>query len=127
MATCRKTEAEVRRLAETVARRHQYASFGESQAEIASVDAVCQPRKCDHPATGPHPVQQTLVLREKLIEQDKVVRRHLAGATVNLVAVLQSYHSKPLPEHISGDGEVVARIVITLATPRIVIDHPADT
>src|SRR5258706_7262216 len=126
MAACCKSQAEMRRLAETVAWRHQNPSSGKPPEEFASVVAVCEPRKCYHPSAGSHPLQQSVVLREKLIEQGEVLRGDLASASVNRPAVLQSQHCQPLPEHISGDGEVIARIVIALATPRIVIDNPAD-
>src|SRR5260370_20144574 len=115
----------MRRLAETVAGNHQNASFGKSPAELASVGAVRQPWKCCHPSGWSHPVQQAVVLRENAIEQRKVLRGYLAGASVNLVAVLQRQHRKPLPENIAGDRKIIARIMIALTPSRIVIDHPA--
>jgi len=92
----------MRRLAETVAGNHQNASFGKSPAELASVGAVRQPWKCCHPSGWSHPVQQAVVLRENAIEQRKVLRGYLAGASVNLVAVLERQHRKPLSENIAG-------------------------
>jgi len=38
----------------------------------------------------------------------------------------QSQHRKPLPEHISGDREVVARVEIALPPLGIVIDNPSN-
>src|SRR6476646_11135083 len=52
------------------------------------------------------------LLGEKLIEEQKIRLCYTAGARIDFLAVLKRQHGKPLAEHITGDGEVIARVAI---------------
>ena len=66
-------------------------------------------------------MQEAVMLCKKPIEERKVPRGYMTGTRVYALAMLQREDGQPLAQYISGDGEVIARIAIAFAPPRITI------
>src|SRR6185295_8625191 len=119
-------ETEMRRHAETVAGRHQYAALRKPATEFPRIGAVGQPWKRSHAAAGSNPAQNVGVFRENLIEKSEVALRHSPRAAVDGLAVLEREHSETLAHSGIRDGEVAAHVQIALAPLRVTLDDPAD-
>ena len=55
------------------------------------------------PPVGRTQRSNSVVAREDLVEERQIRLRHLAGARIDLPAVLQGKNGEPLAEHIRGD------------------------
>src|SRR5580704_8856096 len=100
----------MRGLPKTIARNHENATLGQAAAEVTRVATAGEPREGCHAAGGTNPIQPVGITREELVEESEVLLRHLAGAPIDLAAVLQREGRQMLAENARGDCEVVACI-----------------
>src|SRR5579862_1023740 len=120
-----KAQTKMRGSIETVAGRQQNPMLRGCLAERAIVLSADQPRKCGHSALWWNPAEHIFVLAHEAFKQLQISAGDLLGFAQHDITFADCDFGKYFARRSVTDREVGARRPVLLATPGVVLDHPA--